>query len=91
MKLEILTPEKMLFSGEVDSVTLPGAQGLFTVLPSHAPLISSLQPSGKLTYLCKGDREMLRVTGGFVKVWKDIVTVCTESGQQINQEKTGNE
>lgn len=56
MTLEILSPEKTLFSGEVQRVTLPGAAGEFTVLPHHAPIISSLT-AGRVRYLPAGGAE----------------------------------
>lgn len=79
MKLSILTPEKMLFSGEVDSVTLPGAQAPFTVLVNHAPIISSLQPGGVIGYVREGKKETLVVDGGFVEVLNNRITVCTDA------------
>jgi len=78
MKLDILTPQKTLFSGEVDSVMLPGTLGAFTVLPGHAPMISSLRPTGKITYAQGENRKTLVIEGGFVEVWKNRVTICIE-------------
>ena len=76
MSLEILTPERTLFSGEVESVTLPGALGEFTVLRHHAPLISSLD-AGEIRFRQKGsDVQSFTVKGGFVEVKKDIISVC---------------
>ena len=76
MTLEILSPEKTLFSGEVQRVTLPGTAGEFTVLPHHAPIISSLT-SGRVRYLPVGGSEQtVYVGGGFVEVNADRVSVC---------------
>ena len=75
MKLDILTPEKTLFSGEVDSVTLPGTMGMFTILPQHAPMISSLR-KGEISYVANGKTAILTVAGGFAEVLKRTVTVC---------------
>lgn len=55
MTLEILSPERTLFSGEVESVTLPGTLGEFTVLRHHAPLISSLT-AGEVRFRQKAGR-----------------------------------
>ena len=66
MKLEIITPEQIYFSGEVTSVTLPGTSGLFTVWENHAPLISSLK-EGKISYTANGNETELNIEGGFVK------------------------
>lgn len=75
MTLEILSPERTLFSGEVESVTLPGALGEFTVLRHHAPLISSLD-AGEIRFRQKGSVQSFTVKGGFVEVKKDVISVC---------------
>lgn len=77
MKLEIITPEQIYFSGEVTSVTLPGTIGLFTVWENHAPLISSLT-KGKISYKVDKDVTELIVDGGFAEINNNIVTVCIE-------------
>lgn len=79
MKLDIVTPEKTLFSGEVDSVSLPGVVGMFTVLENHAPLYSILRPNGTITYSAKGHKESVVITGGFVEVLNNLVTACVET------------
>jgi len=78
MKLEIITPEQIYFSGEVTSVTLPGTSGLFTVWENHAPLISSLK-NGKITYIADKNETELNVDGGFAEINNNIVTVCIEA------------
>jgi F-type H+-transporting ATPase subunit epsilon len=77
MKLEIITPEQIYFSGEVTSVTLPGTSGLFTVWENHAPLISSLK-EGKISYVADKNTTELKVDGGFAEVSNNVVTVCIE-------------
>jgi len=77
MKLEIITPEQIYFSGEVSSVTLPGTSGLFTVWENHAPLISSLK-EGKISFLADNKETVLNIESGFAEVSKNIVTVCLE-------------
>ncbi len=78
MMLEILSPEQKLFSGEVESVTLPGTLGEFTVLKRHAPLISSLN-QGEIKYRLKnGDEQRVAIQNGFVEVLKNHVSVCIE-------------
>ena len=78
MKLEIITPEQIYFSGEVTSVTLPGTSGLFTVWENHAPFISSLA-KGKVSYVADKNAVELSVVGGFAEISKNTVTVCIES------------
>lgn len=76
MVLKIISAEKVMFQGDAASVTLPGEMGLFTVLPRHASLVSTLVP-GKISYaLPAGEREELSVEGGIVDVDNDVVSVC---------------
>ena len=65
MVLEIISSEQILFKGEVESVTLPGAKGSFTVLENHASLISTLD-AGTIEYVTGGERHSVSVGGGFV-------------------------
>ena len=65
LHLSIVSPEKEIFDGEVNSVTLPGAMGSFTILPQHAPIVSSLK-EGKLSYVTDDNEECtLDIQGGF--------------------------
>lgn len=78
MKLEIVTPEKTVFAGEVSSVKLPGTGGSFSILSHHAPLISSLG-KGVLTYKpTEGKTEIFQIEGGFVEVCNNQINVCLE-------------
>lgn len=74
LNLEIVTPEKKVFEGSVDSVTVPTANGEIGIFPNHAPLISSLKP-GILTLTVKGSGEKMVVSGGFVEVSANKVSV----------------
>lgn len=78
MHLEILTPEKTFYSGEVDSVTLPGTLGSFQILKNHAPLIASLK-KGILSFKTEGHLKALEVTDGFVEVNNNRITVLIEA------------
>lgn len=77
MKLEIITPDKIYFSGEVTSVTFPGSNGLFTIKENHAPIISLLS-TGKIIYKLDEKAEEIEIESGFVEVVNNLVTVCTE-------------
>ena len=77
-KLEIISPEKLLFSGSVESATFPGAKGRFTVLYTHAPLISVLE-KGTIRYIYEGAEQTLLISGGFVEVRNNSVTACVEA------------
>ena len=79
LKLEIYTPNGVLFDGEVTSVTLPGTKGFFTVLYNHGAIISSLT-GGKIKYTIDDEKIFaIDVSGGFVEVKNNIVTVCLET------------
>jgi F-type H+-transporting ATPase subunit epsilon len=77
MRLILLSPVKTLFDGDVESVTIPGSKGLFTVLPQHAPLITTID-KGTLSYTIKGEETVLSVEDGFADVKNDVVSVCIE-------------
>ena len=76
MKLKVISPESVVFEGEVDSVTLPGTMGGFTVLKNHASLISTLT-AGTLVYLPAGSAEEQRqeIGGGLVDVDNNVISV----------------
>lgn len=75
MTLKIISAEDVLFSGEVELVTLPGEKGAFTVLNNHASLISTLVP-GKIIYDEGGKRSEMEIGGGLVDVDNNVVSVC---------------
>jgi F-type H+-transporting ATPase subunit epsilon len=78
MKLEILTPEQKIFSGDVYGVQLPGIAGLFEVLDKHAPLVSALK-SGSLKILKdKNSTASYTIQSGFVEVLNNSATVLVE-------------
>lgn len=88
LNLEIVTPEKMVFSDTVESVTVPTASGEVGILSNHAPLISSLKP-GILTIIKSGASERMVVSGGFIEVSSNKVSVLTdiaESAEEIDVE-----
>jgi F-type H+-transporting ATPase subunit epsilon len=72
MHLEILTPEKKVFEGEVTIVTFPGADGSFQVMDHHAPLISLLK-EGLVEYKGQDGTRNIEITGGVVEVLKNNV------------------
>jgi len=83
MNLEILTPEKKLFSDEVYGVQLPGVSGSFEVLDKHAPLVSALK-SGKIKVLNdRNNTSFFEIKSGFVEVINNRVTVLVEGAKAI--------
>ncbi len=77
LTLKIVSPERVVFTGEVDSVLVPGAMGSFEILTGHAPIISTLE-EGKVVYGIKGAKTELHIVGGFVEVQKNVVNLCVE-------------
>ena len=77
MFLEILSAEEKIFSGEVDSVILPGIDGQFQILNNHAPIISSLT-NGEIKYSDKSKNETLEINGGIVEVLDNKVSALIE-------------
>jgi len=77
LQLDVITPERRLLSEQVDSVTVPGLGGELGVLPGHTPLISQLQ-TGVLSYTKGGETRRLMVSGGFVEVNADRVSVLAD-------------
>lgn len=84
MNLEILTPEKKLYSGEVYGVQMPGISGSFEVLEKHAPLVSALK-AGRVKVLKDKQNHVanFEIQGGFVEVLNNRVTVLVEGATEI--------
>ena len=78
MFLEIITPDKKVFEGEVESATFPGSEGSFQVLENHAPMISSLG-KGAVIYKDNSGIHKMEVEGGVVEVLKNRVILLAES------------
>jgi F-type H+-transporting ATPase subunit epsilon len=84
MELEILTPEKKLFSGNVYGIQLPGIGGSFEVLEKHAPLVSALG-AGNVKVLndkSGNNNTIYKISGGFMEVINNRVVVLVEGAQQ---------
>jgi len=77
MHLEILTPEKKVFEGDVTIATFPGADGSFQVMDHHAPLISLLK-DGVVEYKSKDSVQSVKISGGVVEVLKNKVIVLAD-------------
>lgn len=79
MKLEIISPEKTYFKGEIEWITLPGTLGPFQILNNHAPLISSLT-RGQIVFLTDdGHHKDMEINDGFVEVNNNNIIVCIDS------------
>jgi len=84
IRLEIVTPERVIYSGEVDAVVAPGIEGQLGILPHHAPLMTLLQ-AGELR-VRRGEEEVyVAVFGGFLEVRPDRVIVLADAAERAEE------
>ena len=81
INLEVITPEKLALREVVDEVVVPGLGGELGVLPDHTPLVSQLQ-TGVLTYRQGSEKKSMHVSGGFVEVLPDRVSVMSDVAER---------
>jgi F-type H+-transporting ATPase subunit epsilon len=82
LHFELVSPEKLLFSGEVEQVDVPGIEGDFGVLEGHAPMVATLRP-GILTVFVGGKAEQIVVLGGFAEVSAKGLTVVADLADSV--------
>ncbi len=80
LHFEFVSPESVLFSGDVDQVDLPGIEGDLGILPNHAPLVTTLRP-GIVTIIQGGKRDPIVVVGGVAEVGPGGLTVLADRAQ----------
>ncbi len=78
MQLEIVTPEKKVFQGEVSEASFPGASGSFQVLKNHAPIVSALAKGTVSFTTNEGAKQSMIVDGGVVEVKDNVIVVLAE-------------
>jgi F-type H+-transporting ATPase subunit epsilon len=83
MNVEILTPEKKLFSADVYGIQLPGISGKFEILEKHAPLVSALGKGTVKVLTDKNNTVKFEITGGFAEVMNNKVTVLAEGATEL--------
>jgi len=84
IKLEIVTAERQVFSGDVTTIIAEGSEGQLTVLPKHAPLITMLAP-GELVIRKDGDEQYMVISGGFMEVMPDKVIVLADACERSDE------
>lgn len=82
---ELVAPEKLIFSGEVESVVVPGTEGEFTVLKDHAPVISALRPGVVVIGQGGSATQRLYVRGGFAEVAPSGLTILADLALPLEQ------
>ena len=83
IRLEIVTPERLVYEDDVDAVTLPGSEGELGVLPHHAPLVTTLG-LGELRIRKSGVEDHYAIVGGFLQVRPDRVVVMAETADMAS-------
>jgi len=81
-QFDLVAPDKLLFSGEVDQVDLPGAEGDFGVLADHAPMVVLLRP-GVISVIVGGQAERIVIFGGFAEISPQGLTVLADNASAI--------
>ena len=84
LKIEIVSPERLVLSEVVTSVTVPGTEGYFTVMDDHAPFMTTLRP-GFITVNRSGQDEIFFVKGGFADVSPEGLTILAERSVPLNE------
>ncbi|PIR57641.1 MAG: ATP synthase F1 subunit epsilon [Parcubacteria group bacterium CG10_big_fil_rev_8_21_14_0_10_38_31] len=85
VEFEIVTPERIVFRGEVLQVTIPTKAGEITVLPEHIPLISILKPGVIEIKTQEKDKEIVAVSGGFIEVLKDKIVILADTAERAEE------
>ena len=84
LRFEIVTAERLVYSDDVDVVIAPGVEGQLGILPSHAPLLTTLQP-GELVVRKEGEETAMFVSGGFLEVMQNRVTVLADVAERAEE------
>ena len=84
IKLDIVTAERLVYSGDVDMVIAPGVEGQLGILPHHAPLMTMLQ-AGELVARKGGQDEIMAISGGFLEVRPDRVIVLADAAERAEE------
>ncbi|MCI6618376.1 MAG: ATP synthase F1 subunit epsilon [Prevotella sp.] len=77
LRLKIISPERIVFNGDVENILVPGTLGEFEILKDHAPIISTLE-AGRVVYTTLEGKQQINIQGGFVEVKRNEVSLCVE-------------
>jgi F-type H+-transporting ATPase subunit epsilon len=81
LRLQIVTPDKLLVNEDAEQIQMPGKKGYLGILPGHAPLITELMP-GEISYTHHGTTHSLAVAWGFAEVLPDKVTILADAAER---------
>jgi F-type H+-transporting ATPase subunit epsilon len=79
MKIEIITPDKKIFDGDIKSVRVPGKKGSFQVLKDHAPIISTLEKGSVITVDQEGTEKIFEISGGVIEVKANKIILLADT------------
>jgi F-type H+-transporting ATPase subunit epsilon len=79
MKIEIITPDKKVFEGDIKSVRVPGKKGSFQVLKDHAPIISTLENGPVILIDMQGNEKIFEINGGVIEVKTNKIILLADS------------
>ena len=83
-KVDIVTAERVVYSGDVDEVVAPGTEGQLGILPHHAPLMTILQ-AGELVTKKEGKEQLMAISGGFLEVRPDHVIILADQAERAEE------
>ena len=81
MRIEIITPDKKIYEGDIKSVRVPGKKGSFQVLKDHAPIISTLDAGSVIMVDQAGNEKIIEVTGGVIEVKANRIILLADSAK----------
>jgi len=84
IRCEIVSQDRMVFSGDAEMVVLPGVEGVMGILPHHSPLLTTLT-FGVITVVTKNERDFFTVAGGVAEVQPDQVTILADAAENVEE------
>jgi F-type H+-transporting ATPase subunit epsilon len=85
MKIEIITPDRKVFEGDIKSVRVPGKKGSFQVLKDHAPIISTLESGSVITIDQEGIQKIFEISGGVIEVKANKIILLADTVTSNNE------
>jgi F-type H+-transporting ATPase subunit epsilon len=84
IKCDIVSQDRMVFSGDAEMVILPGSEGVMGILPNHSPVLTTFN-FGIITVVTKKDRNYFTVAGGIAEVQPDLITVLADAAENVEE------
>ena len=84
IKCDIVSQDRMVFSGDAEMVILPGSEGVMGILPNHSPVLTTFN-FGIITVVTKRDRNYFTVAGGIAEVQPDLITVLADAAENVEE------